>query len=54
MDDKFLMGIVLGMVGGAFIVTNSVKARQMVKDGQKQVQEKLCELGKQTKSKTQD
>ena len=28
MDDKFLFGVVLGMLGGAVLVTNSVKARQ--------------------------
>lgn len=54
MDEKFLTGIVLGMLGGALIVTNSVKARQMVKDGQKQVQEKISELGKQQKNKDQE
>ena len=26
MDDKFLVGIILGMLGGAVLVTNSVKA----------------------------
>ena len=46
MDDKFLIGIVLGMLGGAVIATNSAKARQAVKDGQEQVIQKMEELSK--------
>ena len=49
MDDKFLTGIVLGMVGGALIVTNSVKARQLVKESQQEVKEKMEKLNKQEK-----
>ena len=44
MDEKFLFGVVLGMLGGAVIVTNSVKARQMVKDGQEQMMKKVENL----------
>ena len=51
MDDKFLVGIILGMLGGAVLVTNSVKARQAVKDGQNQVIEKMTELKKKTEKK---
>ena len=43
MDDKFLVGMLLGMVGGAVLVTNSVKARKLVKDGQEQVKDKVNE-----------
>ena len=49
MDDKFLCGIILGMVGGAVLVTNSVKARQMVKDGQSQVKQKVEQLSEKMK-----
>ena len=49
MDDKFLVGVVLGMLGGAVLVTNSVKARQAVKSGQEQVIDKMGELKKQQK-----
>ena len=31
MDDKFLFGLALGMLGGAVIATNSLKARNAVK-----------------------
>ena len=51
MDDKFLFGILLGVVGGAVLATNSAKARQMVKDGQEQVKEKVEQMGK-TQNKT--
>lgn len=52
MDEKFLFGVVLGMLGGAVLVTNSVKARQMVKEGQNQVAKKVEQLGeKKSKAK---
>ncbi len=51
MNDKFLVGILLGMVGGALLATNSVKARQMVKDGQQQVIQKANELTKANEKK---
>ena len=50
MDDKFLIGVVLGMLGGAVLVTNSVKARQMVKDGQDQVIQKVEKMSKPKKT----
>ena len=49
MDDKFLVGVLLGMLGGAVVATNSAKARQMVKDGQEKVKEKVKELDKKSK-----
>lgn len=49
MDDKFLCGIILGMLGGALIVTNSAKARQAVRDGQEQVVQKVNELSEKQK-----
>lgn len=49
MDDKFLCGVVLGMIGGAVLVTNSNKARQMVRDGQEQIKQKVEEMSKNSK-----
>ncbi len=49
MDEKFLTGIVLGMLGGAVLVTNSVKARQAVKEGQETVKKKVAEMSKPKK-----
>ncbi len=54
MDDKFLCGVLLGMLGGAVLVTNSVKARKMVKDGQDQVIDKVSELTKNNKKNPQE
>ena len=51
MDDKFLCGMLLGVIGGAVIATNSAKTRQMVKDGQQQVKEKVEEISKETEKK---
>lgn len=54
MNDKFLCGVLLGMVGGAVLVTNSVKARKMVKDGQDQMIEKVTELTSKQKSEKKE
>ena len=53
MDDKFLCGMLLGVIGGAVIATNSVKARQMVKEGQAQVKEKMEEVSCSNKKQQQ-
>ena len=53
MDDKFLCGVILGMVGGAVLVTNSVKARQMVKEGQSQVKAKVEEFSSKMKEENE-
>lgn len=50
MDDKFLCGILLGMIGGAVLATNSAKARQIVRDGQEQVKDKLNDVQKKSKN----
>ena len=47
MDEKFLVGIVCGMLGGALLVTNSVKARKAVENGQEQVISKMNSMSKQ-------
>ena len=52
MDDKFMFGVILGMLGGALIATNSVKARQLVKDGQTQIVEKAETLTKKAGKKS--
>ena len=54
MDDKFLCGMLLGVIGGAVLATNSAKARQMVKDGQEQVKQKVEEMGKNSKKNEQN
>ena len=51
MDDKFLYGMILGVIGGAVLATNSAKARQMVRDGQMTVKEKVEELGEKQNKK---
>ena len=54
MDDKFLCGLGLGMLGGALLVANSVKAKNAVKNGQDAIMEKMSELKKKAeKSKKQ-
>lgn len=53
MDDKFLCGMLLGVIGGAVIATNSARARQMVREGQEQVKQKVEELNKESSKKSQ-
>lgn len=48
MDEKFLTGMLLGIIGGAFIATNSAKARSLVKEGQEAVKQKMDKLDKQS------
>ncbi len=50
MDDKFIFGICLGMVGGALLVANSNKARQIVKDSQEKVEDAVKQMNKPKKS----
>lgn len=42
----FCVGLCLGMIGGAIIVANSQKARQIVKDGQEEIVKKAEQLSK--------
>ena len=51
MDDKFLFGLALGMLGGAGIATNSLKARNSGKQGQEQVIAKVSEMQGDKKKK---
>jgi len=53
MDDKFLCGVILGMIGGAVLVTNSAKARKIIKDGQSQVIDKVSELKNKAEEKSE-
>ena len=54
MDSKmFIVGLALGMVGGALIVANSQKARQAVKNSQEQVCRKAEEMAKNCDCKEQ-
>lgn len=50
MDDKFFIGVILGMVGGAVLATNSYKTRQAVKDSQNTIMEKAKEKMEKSKS----
>ena len=54
MDDKFLCGVLLGMLGGAVLATNSAKTRQMVKDGQEQVRQKVEDMSKSSKKENRE
>ena len=54
MDDKFLCGMLLGVIGGAVIATNSARARQMVTDGQEHVKQKVDEISTNNKKQNQE
>ena len=42
--EKFVVGVLLGMVGGALITANNYKMRTLVKKGQEEVTAKFNEL----------
>ncbi len=54
MDDKFLCGMLLGVLGGAVLATKSAKTRQMVRDGEEQIKQKVEEMSKSTKKNNQE
>lgn len=54
MDDKFLCGVILGMLGGALIATNSAKARQIVREGQEQVVKKADKMSKRSEEQPRE
>lgn len=41
MKDCFLMGIALGLIAGALIVTNNVKAEELVEKGKRAVKKQI-------------
>ena len=54
MDKNFACGIVLGLLGGALLVSNSYKARKLVKDGQEEIKNKVSELTEKKSKKKED
>jgi hypothetical protein len=54
MNEKFYIGLALGMLGGALITANSIKARKLVKDGQTEVIEKLDAINSKSKEKNKN
>ena len=54
MNEKFYLGMLIGALGGAMVVANSIKARKAIVNGQEQVMERIEEFkdGKSNK-KTQ-
>lgn len=54
MDKSFVCGMILGLLGGAIIVTNSYKARKLVKDGQEEIKNKVSEMTEKKSGKKED
>lgn len=42
--EKFAIGVLVGVMGGAILAANSMKMRTLVKKGQEEVKEKLDEM----------
>ena len=51
MNEKFWCGMIIGVLGGALIVANSVKAKKAVIDGQEQVVKMVEEVTTKKPSK---
>ncbi len=47
MCEKFLMGVIVGMVSGAYVICNCRKARQMFKEKQQAIMQKINEFKEQ-------
>ncbi len=54
MDEKFLLGVILGMTGGALLVNNCSKAKKLVQEGQQKVTDKINEITKKSKNSEQE
>ena len=46
--EKFAIGVLIGVVGGALLTANNYKMRKLVLKGQEEVQEKLDKLMSKT------
>ena len=44
MNEKFVFGMLLGLVSGALIVANSVKLRKMITEKQQQVKTEVSKM----------
>lgn len=49
MDEKFIFGMLLGVVAGSLVCVNSIKARQLIKKGQQKVQSSVNKISKKSK-----
>ncbi len=47
MEKAFILGLALGMVGGAVVVANNYKARKMVLNSQEDILKKIDSLAKE-------
>lgn len=54
MEKSFVCGMILGLLGGAILVTNSYKARKLVKDGQEEIKNKVSEMTEKKSGKKED
>lgn len=54
MEKSFVCGMILGLLGGAILVTNSYKARKFVKDGQEEIKNKVSDITDKKSGKKED
>lgn len=54
MEKGFVCGMIAGVLAGAIVVTNSYKARKLVKDGQECVKQKVSEMTEKADKKKSD
>ena len=53
MNTQLLIGLALGMIGGALIVVNSKKAKSLVEKGQQEVKKQIKKAQKKNENSTQ-
>ena len=49
MNKEFFLGLALGMLGGALIVTNCRQAKELIEKGQKEIKKKIKKAEKGAK-----
>jgi len=54
MDKTFMLGLAIGMVGGAILAVNSKKVKELVEKGGKEVKEKLSPKKKDENAEDED
>ena len=52
MNKQLLIGLALGMIGGAIIVVNSKKAKNLVEKGQQEVKKQIKKAQKKSENAT--
>ena len=54
MNKDFFLGLAIGMIGGALIITNCRQAKELVETGQKEIKKKIIKAKKNSESENNE